>query len=107
MQQTFESEHRLDDHGRPAGGESRALGIEVFWQNGPLGNHGPDRQEPNGGFVETVIAIALDRLEFYQEHFPCRENDIAIGALDHALAALNARTQRRTEQGVEGTHEGT
>lgn len=108
MEQPFESNHEVDENGRPAGGESRALGIEVFWQNGPLGKEGtPERKEPNGAFVETLIAIAMDRLEFYQTVFPCRENNIAINHLDVALMVLNSRTMRRREEGVEGTHEGT
>lgn len=106
MNQPYKSEHNLDDHGNPAGGRSDATGIRIIWQNGPLGR-GADRQEPNGAFVETLIAIAIDRLEFYQEHFPCRENELAIRHLHSAGAMLAARTMRREEEGTEGTHEGT
>lgn len=28
--------HRTDDLGRPAGGETHGLGINIFWQDGPL-----------------------------------------------------------------------
>lgn len=104
MNQEFESEHWLDDNANPAGGYSVATGIDITWQNGPLGR-GKERVYPNGAFVETLIAIVMDRLEFYQKHFPCRENEIAIRELDTALMVLNARTLRREAAGIEGTHE--
>lgn len=106
MNQPFVANHELSPEGYPAGGSSGALGIVVLWQNGPLG-HGDDRVNPNGAFVETLIGIAMDRLEFYQDHFPCRENELAIHQLDAALMLLNARTKRREEAGTEGTHEGS
>lgn len=107
MNQNFNSEHLLDEHGNPAGGVTSAMGLIVTWQNGPLGR-GADRQEPNGAFVETVIAAAKDRIEFYQadERFNCAENAAAIAALGQALDHLEARTKRREAAGVEGTHEG-
>jgi hypothetical protein len=96
----------LDGDGNPAGGEVQAVGLTIHWQNGPLGR-GEDRLEPNGAFVETVIAAALQRIEFYNEgQFRCRENSLAITKLEEALHWLNARTQRREQAGVEGTHEG-
>jgi hypothetical protein len=107
MEQPFTSSHVLEE-GKPAGGYSEATGIQVLWQNGPLGRVGSDeRIEPNGAFVETVIAIAKDRIEFYQGNgFSCRENALAITKLEEAMHWLNARTQRRVKSGVEGTHEG-
>jgi hypothetical protein len=109
MQQSFTSTHENDEHGRPAGGRSVATGITIDWQNGPLGRVGTDeRVEPNGAFVETVIAIAADRIRYYNENgFGCRENSLAITKLEEAIHWLNARTQRRVEQRVEGTHEGS
>jgi hypothetical protein len=107
MRQGFTAINEVDDEGRPAGGWAMAEGIQIEWQNGPLGR-GEDRMEPNGAFVETVIAIALQRIEFYNEGpFRCRENSLAITKLEEALLWLNARTARREDQGVEGTHEGT
>lgn len=78
---------------------------------GYCAEHGPNtppKREPNGAFVETVIAAAIQRIEHYQgSQFRCRENAIAITKLEEAMLWLNARTQRRTEQGVEGTHSGS
>ena len=57
--------------------------------------------------METVIAAALQRLEFYQSgKFTCRENALAITKLEEALHWCHARTQRRESQQVEGTHFG-
>jgi hypothetical protein len=98
--------NRNDESGRPAGGSVRGTGLSIDWQNGPLGR-GEDRIEPNGAFVETVIAAAIQRIEYYQTlQFKCRENAIAITKLEEALHWLNARTNRREAQGTEGTHAG-
>lgn len=106
MQQAFTSDHFSED-GKPAGGHSEATGIVVDWQNGPLGRDG-ERIEPNGAFVETLIGIAVDRINYYQESgFWCRENALAITKLEEALHWLNHRTARREAAGVEGTHEGS
>lgn len=107
MKQDFDALNHLDDDGNPAGGSAIGTGFYITWQNGPLGR-GEDRQEPNGAFVETIIAAAKQRLEFYNEgKFRCRENSLAITKLEEALHWLNHRTARREEQNVEGTHEGS
>jgi hypothetical protein len=108
MIQTYTHDQYVDADGRPRGGEARATGVVIDWQNGPLREQGGDQPaEPNGAFVETIIAIAKERIEFYNEsQFRCRENSLAITKLEEALHWLNARTARRTAEGVEGTHEG-
>lgn len=108
MQDRFTAENLVDDEGRPAGGTVRGVGLSIDWQKGPLREQGTDEPaEPNGAFVETVIAAAVQRIEHYNEgQFRCRENSLAITHLEEALHWLNARTARRTDQGVEGTHEG-
>lgn len=105
MQNGFKSNHFTDNDGNPAGGTTYGTGFSIAWQNGPLGR-GEERQEPNGAFVEDVIAAARDRLMFYQNSkFRCQENEEAILALTNALVALFARTNKRENKGVEGTHE--
>lgn len=106
--QQIECVNESDAQGRPAGGSVVGEGIIIRWQNGPLGApDDPDRQEPNGAFVETVIRAAKQRIEYYQDAgFACDENADAIGHLETALMRLSQRTARRTEAGVEGTHEG-
>jgi len=108
MHQPYVNAFRLDENGKPAGGSSHATGIQIEWQNGPLGApDDPERKEPNGAFVQTIIAIARDRIQWYNDNgFACRENSCAITKLDEAQHWLNDRTNRRTAQGVEGTHQG-
>ena len=108
MRQPIDSSYDTDENGNPAGGETTALGITIYWQDGPLGRDG-DRQEPNGAFVEGVIAAAIDRLQWYQTasdgKFQCRENALAITKLEEALHWLDHRTAAREARQVEGTHE--
>ena len=102
----FEAINNTDENGNPTGGSAKGVGLDIQWQDGPLGR-GEDRQEPNGAFVETVIAVAEQRIQFYQDNgFACDENARAIEHLQFALKCLNARTARREREGTEGTHEG-
>jgi hypothetical protein len=107
MQQPFKHHNAVDADGNPSGGYVKATGLEIVWQDGPLGR-GDDRQEPNGAFVETVIAAAKQRIEFYNDaaggKFRCRENSLAITKLEEALHWLQHRTHERERREVEGTH---
>ena len=104
MLQNVIGKHEFDENGMPAGGVTNGVGISISWQNGPLGR-GPDRKEPNGAFVEGVIAAALDRLEWYQAtKFKCRENSLAITKLQEALHWCDHRTRDREKRQVEGMH---
>ena len=97
--------HDSDALGRPHGGHTTGVGIDIAWQAGPLAVDGV-RREPNGAFVEGVIEAALGRLEFYQQsEFRCRENALAITKLQEALHWCQHRTRDRERRGVEGTHE--
>jgi hypothetical protein len=100
------SEHKLNDQGNPAGGRTTGKGFQIDWQNGPLVGPDGQRQEPNGAFVENVIAAAIDRISFYQgTKFRCEENEAAIGYLNAAMDSLHVRTRQRQSRGVEGKHE--
>lgn len=107
MKQEIEANNTTDAHGNPTGGTVTATGIDIRWQDGPLGRDG-DRQAPNGAFVEGVLAAALQRLEFYQSahagKFKCRENALAITKIEEALHWLDHRTKAREARKVEGTH---
>lgn len=104
MNQLIREQHDLDADGNPAGGYSRGTGIEIYWQNGPLGR-GTSRKQPNGAFVEGVIQAAIGRLQHYQStKFSSRENALAITKLEEAVHWLNHRTADREARGVEGTH---
>jgi hypothetical protein len=105
MRQVLEVVNTTDAEGRPAGGFVKGVGIDINWQNGPLGR-GEERIAPNGAFVEGVIDAALQRIQHYQEsQFKCRENAIAITKLEEALLWLGKRTSDREMRGVEGTHQ--
>lgn len=105
MKQPYTYNNFTDKDGNPAGGVVEATGIQIKWQDGPLGR-GNDRVEPNGAFVETLIDIVIQRLEFYNaSKFRCRENSMAITKLQEANMWLNERTARREKAGVEGTHQ--
>lgn len=104
MTQSFYSAHWNDTNGNPAGGTSSGIGFNISWQNGPLGRDN-DRLKPNGAFVETLLAVVRDRLEYYQaSKFNCQYNQDAINYIDKALEALNNRTKDRENRKVEGTH---
>lgn len=104
MKGPIHQDHRVDDEGRPAGGTTSARGLLIEWQNGPLAVDGV-RREPNGAFVEDVIAAAIGRIEFYQgSQFHCIHNAAALGHLYAAAELLAERTRDRDRRGVEGTH---
>lgn len=93
-----------DEKGNPTGGGVSGVGLSIEWQNGPLGR-GTTRLEPNGAFVETVIAAALQRIAHYQaSKFACEENARAVTHLQEALMWLDKRTRDREVRKVEGTH---
>lgn len=93
-----------DEQGNPSGGSVHGVGLDINWQNGPLGV-GRERKDPNGAFVETVISAAKQRLEYFQESkYACRENELAINYLSRALGILEQRTTDRQKRNVEGTH---
>lgn len=100
--QDITNDFTTNANGNPGGGISTSRGVSINWQNGPVSANEAD----NGAFVETVIQIAIDRIEFYNDSkFRCRENSLAITKLEEALHWLNSRTARRVTQGIEGTHQ--
>ena len=58
----------------------------------------------DGTTNEEVLAVLIDRLQFLNGKFPCRENSIVLTKLDEALLWLNKRTSDRQKRGVEGQH---
>jgi hypothetical protein len=56
----------------------------------------------DGTTNEELIEMLLDRMNYLQSKFPCRENAIAITKLDEALLWLNKRTSDRIKRNVEG-----
>lgn len=81
--------------------------LTVNWQDGPRGtDEAGVLKDPNGAFVEDVIAAAKQRLEFFQDSkYKHDANAEAIEHLDAALEALTKRSKERAEAGTLGKHE--
>lgn len=104
MRTPIHEQHDTDANGNPSGGVTVGRGFTIAWQNGPLAVDGV-RRDPNGAFVEDVIAAAIGRIEHYQaSRFNCAENADALDHLKTAAQRLNDRTKNREQRGVEGTH---
>ena len=58
----------------------------------------------NGTTNEEVLAMLIDRMNYLQAKFPCRENALVITKLEESLMWLNKRTADRLARGVEGKH---
>src|SRR6185437_9890699 len=56
----------------------------------------------NGTTNEEVLAVLIDRMQYLQSKFPCRENAIVITKLEECLMWLNKRTDDRKKRNVEG-----
>jgi hypothetical protein len=58
----------------------------------------------NGTTNEEVLKVLIDRMNYLQSKFPCRENAIVITKLEESLMWLNKRTEDRKKRNVEGKH---
>lgn len=56
----------------------------------------------DGTTNEAVLEVLIDRMQFLQSKFPCRENAIVITKLEESLMWLNKRTADRQQRNVEG-----
>lgn len=73
--------------------------VRISFQNGPIQEAGV-----NGISGEALMAIQIDRLRSFQAGpYACRENALALTALEEALMWLQKRTRDRLARGVEGT----
>lgn len=71
----------------------------ILFQNGPIAEHGV-----NGISNEALLAIVEDRLLGFQAgEYACRENALALTAIQEAMMWLQKRTRDRLARGVEGT----
>ena len=71
----------------------------IHFQTGPVKEHGH-----NGVTAEDLLEIVADRLFCFQAGpFACDENAEALSHVASALAAMNSRTAKRRDRGVEGT----
>ena len=56
----------------------------------------------DGTTNEEVLEVLIDRFNFLQSKFPCRENAIVITKLEESLMWMNKRTADRKKRNVEG-----
>lgn len=58
----------------------------------------------DGTTNEEVLSMLINRMQYLQDKFPCRENAIVITKLEESLMWLNKRTEDRVARDVEGKH---
>lgn len=56
----------------------------------------------DGTTNEEVLEVLIDRMQFLNSKFPCRENSIVITKMEECLMWLNKRTADRIKRNVEG-----
>ena len=56
----------------------------------------------DGTTNEEVLKVLIDRVQYLNGKFPCRENSIVITKLEESLMWLNKRTADRLARSVEG-----
>lgn len=77
-----------------------------FIQKTPVTEGSSELKTVNDGTTnEEVLAVLIDRMQYLNGKFPCRDNSIAITHLEDALLRLNKRTADRLARGVEGKHQ--
>ncbi|MCK9587740.1 MAG: hypothetical protein M0Q93_00070 [Terrimicrobiaceae bacterium] len=88
----------MADSSHPSG-KSPCGETHIQFQNGPIQEAGV-----NGISGEALMAIQIDRLRSFQAGlYACRENALALTALEESLMWLQKRTRDRFARGVEGT----
>lgn len=63
------------------------------------------RTVADGTTNEEVLEVLINRMNYLQSKFPCRENTIVITKLEESLMWLNKRTSDRIKRNVEGKNE--
>lgn len=72
--------------------------------------HKEPKEEGSAEFVtvndgttnEEILEMLIDRMNYLQGKFPCRENALVITKLEESLMWLNKRTSDRVKRNVEG-----
>lgn len=58
----------------------------------------------DGTTNEELLEVLIDRMNYLQGKFPCRENALVITKLQESLMWLNKRTEDRKNRKVKGKH---
>jgi len=59
----------------------------------------------NGVFIEDLLIVAHAKLNEFNKAFPCRENSLALTAIEESILWLTARKAERNYRGVYGKDE--
>jgi len=59
----------------------------------------------DGTTNEEILEMLINRMQYLQGKFPCRENAIVITKLEESLMWLEKRTSDRKKRNVEGTNQ--
>ncbi len=74
-----------------------------FIEKVPVSQGSTELKTINDGTTnEEVLRVLINRMNYLQGKFPCRENAIVITKLQESLMWLEHRTQGRVARGVEG-----
>ena len=74
-----------------------------FIEKIPVAEGAKELRTVNDGTTnEEVLRVLIDRLQYLNGKFPCRENAIVITKLEESLMWLNKRTTDRLARNVEG-----
>ncbi len=85
--------------------ESKGAQLIHFIKKEPVSEGSNELKIVNEGTTnEEVLKVLIDRVQFLNGKFPCRENSIVITKLQEALMWLEARTKDRQNRDVEGKH---
>ncbi|WP_299134602.1 hypothetical protein [uncultured Tenacibaculum sp.] len=73
-----------------------------FIEKTPVGDTTELQTINDGTTNEAVLEVLIDRMNYLQGKFPCRENAIVITKLQESLMWLEKRTADRKKRNVEG-----
>lgn len=91
------------DHFENYGFQELAVQKLQFIHKEPISPGSKELETVNDGTTnEEVLRVLIDRMNYLQEKFPCRENAIVITKLEESLMWLNKRTADRKARNVEG-----
>lgn len=76
-----------------------------FIQKEPVSEGSTELKTVSDGTTnEELLEVLIDRMQFLQSKFPCRENAIVITKLEESLMWLHKRTADRLKRNVEGSN---
>lgn len=84
--------------------ESSTQVIQFIHKEPNVNNSNELQTVSDGTTNEEVLRMLIDRMQFLQSKFPCRENAIVITKLEESLMWLDKRTADRLARNVEGKH---